>query len=496
MYKKKSYGWSQHPDFIILDILVFEISLLISYYIVGGMQGISFTRTLREELILILFIDLIILVLSDGYRDVIRRTFLKEFPNMLRHTAFISLTWIMSMAFLKIETGSLILVAYTIAIYFVLCLIVRTLWKRHLRARLNIDIHRQRRMLVVTETGRIRGLIEELMKNNFNSYRFVGVALMDDDSSLEKGNEQLTAFGEYQPQDMRVVATRDTLISYLKENIVDEIYFDITDWNRLQDELVGTINSMGLTIHFSLDGLNFLNARNKNIERVLGNVVVTTSLGYVSGRELFLKRLIDIFGGIIGCVFTGLLTLILGPAIYIASPGPIFFKQTRIGENGRKFQLYKFRSMVLNAEQQKKEVQEAEGQSDSLMFKAEHDPRIIGQKQLPNGKWKKGIGGVIRDLSLDEFPQFWNVLRGDMSLVGTRPPTLDEWERYTPFYHSRMSTKPGITGLWQVSGRSNIRDFDQVVELDREYIENWSLGLDFQILLRTVWVVLTRKGAM
>ena len=121
MYKKKSYGWSQHPDFIILDILVFEISLLISYYIVGGMQGISFTRTLREELILILFIDLIILVLSDGYRDVIRRTFLKEFPNMLRHTAFISLTWIMSMAFLKIETGSLILVAYTIAIYFVLC---------------------------------------------------------------------------------------------------------------------------------------------------------------------------------------------------------------------------------------------------------------------------------------------------------------------------------------------------------------------------------------
>ena len=109
------------------------------------------------------------------------------------------------------------------------------------------------------------------------------------------------------------------------------------------------------------------------------------------------------------------------------------------------------------------------------MFKLEHDPRIIGQRELPNGKWKKGVGGWIRDLSLDEFPQFFNVLKGDMSLVGTRPPTVDEWDRYEPFHRARMSTRPGITGLWQVSGRSKIRDFDTVVRLDREYIENWSL---------------------
>ena len=152
--------------------------------------------------------------------------------------------------------------------------------------------------------------------------------------------------------------------------------------------------------------------------------------------------------------------------------------------------------MYMNAEERKKQLAQESGQEDQLMFKLEHDPRIIGQKQLPSGEWKKGIGGWIRDLSLDEFPQFFNVLKGDMSLVGTRPPTVDEWIRYEPFHRSRMSTKPGITGLWQVSGRSEIRDFDTVVRLDREYIENWSLKQDIHILFKTAWVVLTRKGAM
>ena len=156
--------------------------------------------------------------------------------------------------------------------------------------------------------------------------------------------------------------------------------------------------------------------------------------------------------------------------------------------------MYKFRSMYLDAEKRKKELQK--NGADDLMFKMEHDPRIIGMKQRKDGTWSKGIGGWIRDLSLDEFPQFFNVLKGDMSLVGTRPPTVDEWEHYKPSYRARMSTKPGLTGLWQVSGRSKIRDFDKVVQLDREYIENWSFKLDLQILHRTFWVVVTRRGAM
>lgn len=219
-------------------------------------------------------------------------------------------------------------------------------------------------------------------------------------------------------------------------------------------------------------------------------------LAYARKRDLLLKRLMDIAGGLAGSLLTLVLSVLLGPLIYAASPGPVFFSQVRIGENGRKFRMYKFRSMYPDAEKRKREVAAAQGQADHLMFKMEHDPRIIGQKQRPDGSWKKGIGGWMRELSLDEFPQFFNVLRGDMSLVGTRPPTMDEWERYTPYHRGRMSVKPGITGLWQVSGRSRIRDFDRVVQLDHEYIENWSLLLDCKILLRTVWVVLARKGAM
>ena len=157
--------------------------------------------------------------------------------------------------------------------------------------------------------------------------------------------------------------------------------------------------------------------------------------------------------------------------------------------------MYKFRSMYMDAEERKKALMEQNKISDGMMFKMDDDPRIIGsEKKDKNGK-PRGIGNFIRRTSLDEFPQFWNVLKGDMSLVGTRPPTLDEWEKYDLHHRVRMSIKPGITGLWQISGRSDITDFEEVVRLDREYIQNWSIWLDFKILFKTVGVVLRHEGA-
>lgn len=150
----------------------------------------------------------------------------------------------------------------------------------------------------------------------------------------------------------------------------------------------------------------------------------------------------------------------------------------------------------MDAEERKKELLKQNQHGDGLMFKMEADPRIIGCKILPDGKVKKGIGNFIRDWSLDEFPQFFNVLKGDMSLVGTRPPTLDEWERYEPHHRARLAVRPGITGLWQVSGRSKITDFEEVVRLDTKYIVEWSMALDIKILLKTVKVVIFREGAM
>lgn len=187
--------------------------------------------------------------------------------------------------------------------------------------------------------------------------------------------------------------------------------------------------------------------------------------------------------------------LFVAPPIYISSPGPIFFAQKRIGKNGKPFRMYKFRSMYMDAEERKKALMEKNKISSGMMFKMDDDPRIIGsEKKDKNGK-PKGIGNFIRNTSIDEFPQFFNVLKGDMSLVGTRPPTVDEWEHYKPEHRSRMSIRPGITGMWQISGRSNITDFDKVVALDNKYIQTWTVGMDLRILLRTVGAVAKSEGA-
>ena len=210
---------------------------------------------------------------------------------------------------------------------------------------------------------------------------------------------------------------------------------------------------------------------------------------------MFLKRALDICGGIVGTVLTGIIFLFLAPAIYIKSPGPIFFSQERVGKNGKKFKIYKFRSMYLDAEDRKHELKDSNRVKDGMMFKVDFDERIIGNKVLPDGTQKTGIGDFIRKTSLDEFPQFVNVLKGEMSLVGTRPPTLDEWEKYELHHRARLATKPGITGMWQVSGRSKITDFEEVVKLDTKYITEWNFKLDIKILLKTIIIVLKRDGS-
>jgi lipopolysaccharide/colanic/teichoic acid biosynthesis glycosyltransferase len=233
----------------------------------------------------------------------------------------------------------------------------------------------------------------------------------------------------------------------------------------------------------------------RQVQYVGGKLVQTISMTNVATRSLLAKRILDIVGGITGCLITVLLAVILGPLIYIQSPGPIFYSQIRVGKNGKPFKMYKFRSMYPDADAYKIDLMKENRIQDGRMFKMEADPRIIGCKILPDGTVKKGLGNFIRDYSLDEFPQFYNVLKGDLSMVGTRPPTVDEWEKYLYHHRARLATKPGITGLWQVSGRSKITDFKDVVKLDLKYIDNWSLTTDIRILLLTVWVVITRKGA-
>jgi lipopolysaccharide/colanic/teichoic acid biosynthesis glycosyltransferase len=152
--------------------------------------------------------------------------------------------------------------------------------------------------------------------------------------------------------------------------------------------------------------------------------------------------------------------------------------------------------MYMDAEERKKELLSQNSVADGMMFKLDFDPRIIGNVRLPDGTKKTGIGEFIRRTSIDELPQGFNVLLNQMSLVGTRPPTVDEWEKYELHHRARLATKPGITGMWQVNGRSEITNFEEITRLDTEYIENWSIGLDIRILIRTIGAVLGHRGAM
>lgn len=261
----------------------------------------------------------------------------------------------------------------------------------------------------------------------------------------------------------------------------DEVFIVTPDYST--DELRNLIldfENMGVTCRYGLD-LPDLSSQKKLT--IYGNYpVVTYAINRIDPVELIFKRIGDILGAIIGLVLCGIIWLFVAPAIKLDSPGPVIFSQIRIGKNGRRFKFYKFRSMYIDAEERKKELME-KNEVNGLMFKINDDPRITK------------VGKFIRKTSLDEFPQFWNVLIGDMSLVGTRPPTEEEFEHYNEHYRRRLSMTPGITGLWQVSGRSDIKDFDEVVKLDLEYIDNWSIGLDIKILLETIGAIFRRKGA-
>jgi lipopolysaccharide/colanic/teichoic acid biosynthesis glycosyltransferase len=193
-----------------------------------------------------------------------------------------------------------------------------------------------------------------------------------------------------------------------------------------------------------------------------------------------LKRLIDIVGALVGLTITGLILLPIAIAIQLDNPGPLFYSQIRCGLNGQTFRIWKFRSMIAEADRLKHLVH---NQAKGNIFKNKHDPRVTK------------VGRFLRKTSLDELPQFWNVLKGDMSLVGTRPPTVDEVMKYERHHYQRLLVKPGITGEWQANGRSKVEDFEDIVKMDVAYQEKWSILYDLRLILKTILVVLNKNGA-
>ena len=219
-----------------------------------------------------------------------------------------------------------------------------------------------------------------------------------------------------------------------------------------------------------------------NIRVIQGSTVMTISLPQYSPWAMFKKRVFDIVVSLVALVGTAIITIPVAIAIKVTDRGPIFYTQTRVGRRGKPFKMIKFRSMVVNADKMKAELAEESGQKGRFIFKMKNDPRITP------------VGKFIRKFSIDEFPQFLNVLRGDMSVVGPRPPLPEEVAQYNQTYATRMLVKPGITGPWQVSGRSNLSE-EESEALDVTYVQNWSMLGDVVLLFRTVGAVITHKGA-
>ena len=511
MYKKNAQGWLKHIDFIFWDILILQVSFVLGYMIRHGYGKWPYLQTdYRSLAIVLVVVDVLVAVLFSTMHNVMKRGYLKEFTASFKHVLLtLGIMTIYLFSTQEGDTYSRITLYLTAGFHLVLGYTVRVLWKPLVK-----KIRKGKAkgtMILVAEESSVSKVLKR--SSELDGFQYTGLVLSDRPAKGE------TIEG------VKVVANLEDAADYICREWVDEVFVypeHLTDLkmasyeaveNFIDDtygtqkiikterpsdqsgvaKLIEQCREMAIPVHIRLP---ITSAGGKSfIEKVGGYNVLTMTANYAGPVQLVLKRIIDILGGLAGSIAALFLIAIIGPKIKKESPGPILFKQTRIGQNGKRFKFYKIRSMYMDAEERKKELMDQNRVSDGMMFKLDWDPRIIGNK-IVDGKQVTGIGEKIRSTSLDEFPQFFNVLKGDMSLVGTRPPTEDEWEKYKYHHRARLATKPGLTGMWQVSGRSKITDFEEVVKLDTEYINTWSLGLDFRILIRTVKAVLKHEGAM
>ncbi len=517
MYKRNSQGWFKHIDFILWDVLILQVSFILGYMIRHGWGQWPYTLAIYKNLAIVLIVvDVLVSVIFNTMHNVMKRGYLKELTSTIKHVALVLL--FMSLYIFSTQLGdyySRITLYLTSGFHLALGYLIRLLWKPVIR-KINKG-KKKNTMILVAEENSVARILKQA--DDLDGFEYAGIVLSDRDAKGE------TIEG------VKVVANLDDAADYICREWVDEVFiypehlsdlkmasYDVIEGfiddtygtksiitakkeSRLEKpedqsgvaKLIEQCREMALPVHIRLP---ITSAGGKSfMEKVGGYNVLTMTANYANPYQLVLKRILDILGGLIGSLAALIVIAIIGPKIKKESPGPILFKQIRIGKNGKRFKFYKIRSMYMDAEDRKKELMANNRVSDGMMFKMDFDPRIIGNK-IVDGKQVTGIGEKIRSSSLDEFPQFFNVLKGDMSLVGTRPPTEDEWEKYKYHHRARLAIKPGLTGMWQVSGRSEITDFEEVVKLDTEYINNWSLGLDLRILWKTIGAVLKHKGAM
>lgn len=451
------------------------VSIAFAYTIAILIRYRKFSRVMEPELHFVVCIGFLLFCtiysfLFDWNREFLKRGIFVELIAVTKFNIFMELAVMAFLFMLQRSAGvSRLVMGYFAVLNIVIVWLVRLVMKKVLRIYFTANANIVK-IMIITKQAILNKTVEKLKEAMDINYEIVALACIDADL---KGREV---------QGITVNADREDVLTLARQMPLDEVFLNLPDEDMAYvKHMIYDLESMGIACHYNIDIVE-RPSKEVRVGNFAGYTVVTYSINHFDYRRMVVKRGIDVVGGLVGCLITIVLTPFVALAIKLDSPGPVFFSQIRIGKNGRRFRIYKFRSMYVDAEARKKEL-EAQNEMQGLMFKMENDPRITK------------VGRFIRKTSIDELPQFFNIVRGDMSLVGTRPPTEEEFEQYNSHYRRRISMTPGLTGLWQISGRSEIVDFDEVVKLDLEYIDNWTLGLDIKILFRTVWVVLAGKGS-
>ena len=481
MYKRSEQGWLKHLDFILLDVLCAQLAFVLGYGWRFGFQRLVYDEAIYRSLAIWMAVfGLVIAVMFNTMHDVLKRRWTTELRQTLTQSLLVfGLVVVYLFSVKDSEKYSRLVLWITLAIYVVLSYLLRLAWKQLLKRQKRAE--QKRAMLLIADEASVRETMRRFAEHPLENIGLCGLVLVDRDATGE------TLDG------VPVVANLEGAARYICREWIDEVYIGVSEANETPYDLLEKCRQMGVTAHLQMVSLG---SGKQIVEKIAGMAVVTNSINVAKPSQLLAKRIIDVLGGLVLSLAALVAIAVIGPIIKRKSPGPILYKQERIGQNGKKFRMYKIRSMYMDADARKQELMSQNRVSDGMMFKLDFDPRIIGNEVLPDGTRKTGIGEFIRRTSIDELPQGFNVLLGQMSLVGTRPPTVDEWEKYEYHHRARLATKPGITGMWQVSGRSEITDFDEVTRLDTQYIEEWSIGLDIRILFKTVAAVLGHRGAM
>lgn len=453
------------------------ICLVISYTLAACIRYSQVTRywyynILGWALIFTMFLYSAIFLAINPYREFSRRGFFDELVEVCKLNVILSLT-ITAFLFLTQEGAAFSRLFFLL--FFLLNILITYTFRQYFKWIL-LGVYKKSRsnskIMIITTFGQAEEVLNQI--NNENSWEYVVTYL----TVLDRDMVGKKLLG------VPVKANNNNLFEVARQEVIDGVFIhlpSIYSETFNLEETIDRFKSMGVDVNLSIHIFG-LKISEQTIQNMSGYHVLTFSNKVFNEYHLHIKRLIDILGGLVGCILTVLLSLFIAPAILLESPGPVFFSQIRVGKNGRRFRIYKFRSMCAEAEERKAELL-AQNEIAGQMFKLTYDPRVTK------------VGNFLRKTSLDEFPQFFNVLKGDMSLVGTRPPTEEEFLHYEGRHKRRLALNCGLTGLWQVSGRSNITDFEEVVNLDLKYIDNWSLRMDFRIILKTIYVVLFARGS-